>query len=437
MPKLKQPKRKLKDTSVRSIKPAAPGERRLVYDSVVPNFAVRVTPRGHKSYVLITRFPGKHPTPRLLGRVGVISLAQARDKARAWLSMLSRGIDPAVEAERERQAAARKQACTFAAVVEDFVTDKLSGERRGRETERDIRKVLLSKWKSRPITDISDLDILMLINQKKKTAPAMARNLLGIARRLFQWAIDQRVYGLTISPCQGLKPAKIVGEKPVGQRTLSDDELFALWRAARRMGYPFGAAYQVLCFTALRLNEAVAASWPEFDLKNRLWVVPAARMKGRDTKAKPHAVPITDDLFAILESLPRFRGGDFVFTTTHGKKPCSISNKVKRHIDARMLRTLRALARQRGDDPAKVELAPWVNHDIRRSIRSRLSRLKIAEEVREAVLAHARPGIKGVYDVYDYAVEKREALELWAARLRAIVEPSPDDNKVVRLRTSA
>jgi len=40
-------------------------------------------------------------------------------------------------------------------------------------------------------------------------------------------------------------------------------------------------------------------------------------------------------------------------------------------------------------------------------------------------LAHARPGIKGTYDLYDYLDEKREALELWAARLRTIVEPQP------------
>ncbi len=56
-----------------------------------------------------------------------------------------------------------------------------------------------------------------------------------------------------------------------------------------------------------------------------------------------------------------------------------------------------------------------------------MSRLKVAEEVREAILAHARPGIKKVYDVHDYRDEKREALELWAARLRAIVAPPPDN----------
>jgi len=100
-----------------------------------------------------------------------------------------------------------------------------------------------------------------------------------------------------------------------------------------------------------------------------------------------------------------------------------------------MLLTLRALAKHRGEDPADVTLPPFINHDIRRTVRSHLSRLKVTEEAREAVLAHARPGIKGTYDLYDYLDEKREALELWAARLREITEPKPDN--VVRLRVTA
>src|SRR5689334_4604118 len=100
-----------------------------------------------------------------------------------------------------------------------------------------------------------------------------------------------------------------------------------------------------------------------------------------------------------------------------------------------MLMTLRALARQRGGDPTTVELPRWTNHDIRRTVRSHLSRLKVAEEAREAILAHVRPGIKSTYDHYDYLDEKREALELWAARLRSIVNP-PVPN-VVRLRAAS
>jgi hypothetical protein len=53
----------------------------------------------------------------------------------------------------------------------------------------------------------------------------------------------------------------------------------------------------------------------------------------------------------------------------------------------------------------------------------RTSDHSINSQLGEAVLAHARPGIKGTYDLYDYLDEKREALELWAARLREIAQP--------------
>jgi hypothetical protein len=118
-------------------------------------------------------------------------------------------------------------------------------------------------------------------------------------------------------------------------------------------------------------------------------------------------------------------------------KPVWIGDTIKKAVDVRMLRTLRALARHRGDDPAKIELPHWTNHDIRRTVRSNLSRLRVTEEAREAVLAHARQGIQAVYDQHDYFDEKREALELWAARLRSIVEPPAAAENVIRLHSRA
>jgi hypothetical protein len=138
-----------------------------------------------------------------------------------------------------------------------------------------------------------------------------------------------------------------------------------------------------------------------------------------------------------LEAVPLFKKGDYLFSTTFGEKPSWIGDQVKKAIDARILRTLKALARQRGDNPTRIELEPWVNHDIRRTVRSNLSRLRVTEEAREAVLAHARQGIAAVYDVHDYADEKREALELWAARLRSIVEPLPVTANVIPMPTAS
>ena len=317
-------------------------------------------------------------------------------------------------------------------MAEDFIAEKLPSERKGREVERDIRREFIPAWGDRPITELTDLDVLSVVKAKVRTAPAQARNLLGYAKRLFGWAVDQRVYGLKASPADSLKPSRIIGEKRNRDRILTDDELFALWRVARRTQYPAGPVYQLLVLTALRLNEVADASRAEVDLTKRLWVIPAERMKGRTSKARSHAVPLTDEMVKIIDALPRFNRGRFLFSTSFGEKPVWMSSKIKERIDVRMERTLRAVARKRGDDPEGVELKPWTNHDVRRTVRSGLSRLKIAEEAREAVLAHARPGIKGVYDLHDYLDEKREALELWGARLRSIVEPPPSN--VIALR---
>jgi hypothetical protein len=97
-----------------------------------------------------------------------------------------------------------------------------------------------------------------------------------------------------------------------------------------------------------------------------------------------------------------------------------------------MLRTLRAMARRRGDDPANVTFQHWTNHDIRRSVRTNLAKLRVPEHVSEAVLAHIEQGIKGVYNLYEYVDEKREALEKWGADLRTLTTPPPVN--VLKLR---
>jgi hypothetical protein len=92
-----------------------------------------------------------------------------------------------------------------------------------------------------------------------------------------------------------------------------------------------------------------------------------------------------------------------------------------------MLRTLKALARRNGDDVKAVTLAPFVLHDLRRTMRTGLSALPIADMVRELVIAHAKPGLHRVYDQHAYLDEKRHALQLWAQKLRSIIAPQQSD----------
>jgi integrase len=424
----------LTERKVETLKPAEAGKRYQVMDALVPGFGVRVTDRGERSFILYTRYPGKPgPARRRLGRVGELTLADAREKARQWLALIDRGIDPDVEEERARRQENERRANSFAAVADDFIRLAVIGpdparpkQRKGEEVKRDIEREFISRWRSRPITEIMSRDITAVIDAAvARGAPYQAHNLLGHVRRLFNWAIARGVYGLDRSPCDRMKPREVIGSKDVRRRVLDDAELRALWRATESAGYPYGPLLRMLALTGQRKSEVAEARWREFDLARRLWVIPAERMK----MDAAHVVPLADEVLALLAQLPRFKKGDHLFSTTFGAKPVNGFSKAKELLDKRMLAELR----QGADEPDEVELEPFVIHDIRRTMRTGLSALPVADMVRELVIAHAQPGLHQVYDQYSYLDEKRRALELWAARLRAIVE-GPVGGNVVEFR---
>ena len=217
------------------------------------------------------------------------------------------------------------------------------------------------------------------------------------------------------------RPSKIIGAKEPRTRVLTDDELRALWRATGRLNYPLGPLVRMLILTGQRKSEVAEARWGEFDLKQKVWNVPVARMKMKAA----HTVPLTDDVLALLKGLPRFDRGDHVFSTTFGLTPVNGFSKAKRAIDTAMLEELNKM------DP-KAKLVPWVLHDIRRSMRTHLSALPVPDLVRELVIGHLKRGLHRIYDQHAYLDEKRHALELWSARLRDILTPPPAN--VIKIR---
>jgi integrase len=423
----------LTDRKVASLKPAENGRPYDVKDSQVPGLHVRVMPTGSRSFVLLTRYPGSNnPTRRALGVYGDLSLEEARQKATDWRKLIRRGIDPSAQEERDRQAALRQQQVTFGAVAEDFIKTKLPAERKGREVEGDIRRELMPRWGKRPIADITPIDVRTTVKAVvDRGSPYAAHNLLVLARRLFEWAIDQHVYGIEVNPCSRLKPKAIVGARKPRKRVLNDDELRAFWRASERLSYPYGPLFQLLALTGQRRSEVGKARWNEFDLAKKLWTIPAERMKADAA----HLVPLSDDVIRILQELPRFRNGDFLFSTTFGRKPVRGFNRAKQKLDRLMLPSWRALGRIKGEDRRQQQIPPFVVHDVRRTMRTGLSALPVPDLVRELVIAHTKPGLHKVYDQFEHLEAKRRALDLWAARLRSIVDPPPPN--VVELQARA
>jgi integrase len=450
---------KLTDRKLKSLAPASNGKPFDLMDSEVSGLGVRVlrgplkdgVPQGRLTFILTARYPGsKNPTRRAIGEYPTISLSEARDKARAWRALVKGGKDPAIEDAAQRRAEACRRENTFGAVAEDFIRLAAVGpdrtrpkQRKGLEVERDLRREFFPRWEARPITGISPHDVVAVLDEVvARGAPYQAHNLLGHVRRLFNWAIARGVYGLESSPCDRMKPQDVIGKKALRSRVLDDREVFALWRASGAMGYPFGSLFKLLIVTGQRKAEVGEARWREFHpdlvrlLRERgskpinwailpaewkLWTIPPDRMKADAA----HVVPLTEPALDVLATLPHSKRGDFIFSTTFGEKPVSGFSKAKARLDLRMLRTLKAMARQRADDWKGIMLRPFVLHDLRRTMRTGLSALPIPDLVRELVIAHTKPGLHRVYDQFVYIDEKRQALELWAARLRDIVSPAP------------
>src|SRR6516162_6906553 len=305
-------KQTLNDRIIKGLKPAKLGKRYVKMDAALPGFGVRVTDKNTKTFVLIARYPGSsNPTRRALGEYhpplsdqerGDGSLVEARKKARKWLDLVHRGIDPQVEIERERLAEQRKAATTFGAVAEDFIREKCSRERRGFEVERIIRRDLLPAWGERPIVDITPVDIVLLLKPIKARGEYAAHAALSAIKRLLGWAVESQVYGIEFSPADRLKPKSLIGEKRPRTRVLSDLEIRAFMRACKQLGYPYGDIGRALLLTGARHREVSEAPWSEFDLPKRTWTISRDRFKS----AVEHVVPLTTDMMALVEGLPRF-----------------------------------------------------------------------------------------------------------------------------------
>ena len=405
-------KKTLTDRTLKALKPAEkPYE---VMDAIVRGFGARIMPSGVKSFILLRRYPGsKQPARRALGAYGEMSLAEAREKAREWNALVKKGIDPAIEEGRRRRAAIeaekQRQAFTFKNAFEAYLRRKASKLKSGPDIEREMRREF-KDWMAMPLADISPSRVKAAIQAiVERGAPTNAHFLLAVTRAFFNWVVDSGDFNLEVSPCAKLKPTVLIGPRNVRARVLKDYEIGAYWHAAEAMGYPFGKFYQLLLLTALRRDEAANARWGEIDNAAKLWVVPPERMKG----GSAHAVPLTPEISASLESVPRFAGGDYLFSTTGGQKPVSGFSKAKARLDGLMRKELEAQSRP---------FENFVIHDIRRTCRTRFSALPVEGVVRELLLAHARPGLHKIYDLHAYESEKADALKLWHAKLKDIVE---------------
>jgi integrase len=389
----------LTDRLIKAAKAAAPGKRRMIPDGIVPGLYLRITDKGQKSFVLVARFGGsKNPVPRKLGSYGAMSLEQARNKARTWLGLLARGIDPGIYEAQERAAELAKQENSFAAVFESYVANHLSKLRSGRHVEQSMRRTLMKPWGTRPISAITRKDVIAVVFAvHDRGARTAANRLLVHVKGLFAWAVERGI--LDSSPAALIKrPAK----ERARDRTLSDDEIRAVWRGCESLG-PAGRAIRFMLCTGQRRAECGSVPWLEMDPNGRTWSLPASRTKA----ARAHQIPLSDPAIQCLGE----PGSGFVFSNNGGSKPITSWSKPVAKLREIVAQELPGVA------------PDWTLHDLRRTAASGMAMLGADRVTIGKLLNHSDDDdITARYDRHRRQTEMRAAMDAWGRHLARLID---------------
>ncbi len=356
-----------------------------------------------------------------LGEFGALTLAGARTELAKRRLAREQGVDPQIEKrkardeQRQLREATRQVGYLIAHMVEDYINEVLSKQKRGGESARLLRKEFVPKVGMRPATEVPRRELYnRVIEPMMRRAPRCATMLLSRIRCAYAHAADkQRLPDDFVSPTVGIKGAAQVRRK----RAFTDAELamFLKWLPHSPYSRTVRDALLLVLLTGCRSGEVVAALWRDVDMERGVWVI-------RDTKNKePHNVMLS----AQAQQLLRYREGmgtRFVFPSKDDKhvqqKALGLAQYTARH------------PRDQGESPDPIEV-PWTVHDLRRTMATGLAKLGCPRVVQDRILNHVDGSIGAIYDVHRYDAEARTWLQKWADHLEMLVAP-----KVVHIETA-
>lgn len=289
----------------RRIKALAPkaGARYVEWDRAIPGFGVRVS-QGTRSYVLKYRLASGRERWATLDRVGVITLDQARKRARRYLGIVSDGGDPL------RRKDGARDAPTFNDVADRFLDEHVEARRKPstlRLYTLAVNGHLRPRLGTLPIEDVTAADILR-IHHRLRATPYMANRVLAVASKLMNWAAQHGYRDPHTNPCEGIEKFPELSRR----RYLMPMELTRLG-AALRVGTRYKAlspaaiaAIRLLLLTGARVNEILSLRWAEVDLAG-------GALHLADSKTGAKTIVLNAHALEVLRAWPRFAGSAYVF----------------------------------------------------------------------------------------------------------------------------
>jgi integrase len=369
--------------TLRTVQPPASGTTTL-WDGTLKHFGIRISQGGAKSFIVLLGSGQR----QAIGRYPTITLAQARDKAKAILAERTLGKH-------------RPRSVSWKQAVEEYL-DWVKENRRP-HTHHEYARTLNSYFPfgGTKLPDITKAEVNKKLAKLKDT-PSQKAHAAVYLKVFFNWAIGQEY--LETNPLQHYKQ----GKKARRKRVLTDEELLAVWNATFGIEGLFGIIVRLLILTGQRRGEIAALLRTYYSHNQQTVTLPGGLTKNHLEHTFPVGPMASQTIMAQIVS-PARRGSDFLFPArTTRERPFNGWSKCKKELDK------------------LAQIHAWTLHDIRRTFRTNLGRLKVRPDIAERLVNHAsaRTEMEETYDLYTYLPEMRDAMEKWETFLQSLTAPA-------------
>ena len=382
--------------------------RMEIFDTTATGLCLRVTPKGTKSWVYVYRIGGRQRKYKI-GYFPAWGLAEARKKAGRLAQQVDEGIDP--QAAKD----ALKTMPTVGEVMDDFIKQHVKQLRTGDDTirilEKDVRPAIGDYF----IKDITKSHLLKITTGiVDRGAPIMANRVFEIVRKMFNWAVARDIIPYT--PCAGLD--RPTAKEIARDRALSNAEIKRFWLRLddTAMKDCYKLALKFMLMTAQRKGEVMQAHKSEFNLEEKIWIIPATRTKNK----KPHLVPLTEKALDLLAQIHKENEeSEWLFEAIRNGKS--------------MGKPVRSIAINRYFQEARqiFDIEDFRIHDLRRSAATIMAREGISEFDIGKELNHSSKQVTAIYNRHNYQPEKLAALQVLEQTIRNTVENYEESDNVM------
>ncbi len=389
----------------------------------VAGLLMQVSDSGAQSWLLRVRVGDKRREIGL-GPFPEVSLAKAREKAAEAKESIRNGIAP-VEARKAARSAlltSQRQGLTFIEAFEKYAAKKLPElrtERYRNQWRATVEKYAFPELGDMLVQDISRDDILRVLHPIWETRTETATKLRQRVEKTLDYAkaAGHRTGDNPAAWRGNLElalsaPSKIAPKE--NYPALQLDDAARWWTDLHKREGTGATALAFQALTASRTGAVRFATWDEIDLDARLWTIQAGRTASKiPPNGKPHRVPLTDTMVALLQALPRM--GNLIFTAQRGGSMSDATlGKVMRTIHETNL-----MSGGEGYLDARTK-KPAVPHGLRSCFRVWVTeRTNFDGDMAEIALAHmVGSKVRQAYDRSDMIEKRRAMMDDWGQFLR-------------------